>query len=97
MRWILEYALLLAIPIKLIVDLIKSVTKGIAWINKLEISPYYYSITVGIFLSTIFLPHSVDIYYRILIGVIAGALPAPAIHDLLMILKNLKDALSNSE
>ncbi len=86
----LELALVLTIPIKLLVDLVKRITKEIPYLS--EVNPYIYSILIGVGLGYFSSP-TMDIYQRILVGLIAGAFPAPFIHDVLENLREVKNFL----
>lgn len=85
----LTLALILSPIIKVCVDLVKMLVK----VESLTFY-YYVSGVVGGLLGAL-LPSVIviDLYIAISIGIVAGLLPAPILHDVIRILKNIKDVL----
>ncbi|MBT9131412.1 MAG: hypothetical protein DDT42_01506 [candidate division WS2 bacterium] len=84
----LELALILVVPVKLLTDIVKKLTNNIPQLS--GINPYAYSVFVGALLGFFFLPAGIDVYEKILTGIIAGAFPAPVLHDVLEIIREFK-------
>ncbi|MBT9165252.1 MAG: hypothetical protein DDT23_01267 [candidate division WS2 bacterium] len=83
---VLGNAILISLFIEGIVEILKAKVS-------LPIHPRIYSVLVGGVLGALSSTVVGDLYQSLLIGVVAGLVPAPVLHDLLEILREFKNNL----